>query len=357
MLRTFQIDSDDLDYVGGKAPVTFSKKPNVRCAITAITAKGVQLFAHQNLLPSLKINGREHIQGEAFPLALISNQGMPTEDATGGTAAAKLAAFGYTDETTGVAADAINDAMSLNNFKASVLAIFDDVKNQLATLAACGCTSHAPQHFPGHGLIMPDGQQVGGIPVEARDIITMGDLEDLTNGSAELENVTLHCVELPEDCKQGRSTDAMWEGLKRGVGVVHFVGVKKAGYSAAMQETLNYKPQTHGAAAARQLEIRGSLTDDTANLPKETDFQKVSVEISTATESTPTNDVVLARSVIGTAAQPVPMAATVDLMRDETASIKVASAAPTVASTLRLCVITEGRDTDGAKIKLASAPN
>ncbi|MDC1141876.1 hypothetical protein OAU50_02190 [Planctomycetota bacterium] len=357
MLRIYQIDSNAISYSGGVAQVTFTKKATRRSAIIAVTPKGVQLHAHQNLLTSFKVDGREHVAGSSFPLALISNSGMPQDDETAGTAAAKISALTYSDETTGTAADVINDAMALDDFKASVLSIFDDVQNQIATLAACGCTQHAPQYFAGSVVQLPNGQRVGGIPLEERQTVTMA-LSDLTTSLAPLTGVTLTLVDFPTKCRSSRTIEAMWDSLKRGVGVVNFHGVTESAYSAAGSKSLEYKPLTHGAKAARQLEIRGSLTNDSDHKLKESEFANIKAEISTATESTPTNATVNARTLIGTGANPVMGAALVDLEPDESAKIGVTLPAPSSGNrTLRLCVITEGRDVVAEKIKLAAAPN
>lgn len=229
MLRPFEIPSDAITFSGGAATVSFANRtgPRTRAAIIGIDHNAANYrSALMTLLTSLRISGRQYIQGSGFPLGLLSPGGYPDPDAT-------------------------NDMQQ-----------------------AAGSP-----YFPGNALPTPDGQLVGGILLEGADTIEMS-LTSVLSGSFELASVTLHCLEFPRDywprhetpetpeerrlAQLQQSVDELWARFSQGQGELLFDGRTATHDDAAtLSARLESQVKMQHAAAPRRLEIRGLVTSTT----------------------------------------------------------------------------------------------
>ncbi|MEE9311207.1 MAG: hypothetical protein V3V10_02220 [Planctomycetota bacterium] len=370
MFRHLQIESDTLVYNGSnKATATFTRKTNKKALIIGKQLKcSNEKFAAQNLISSFKIASRQLIQGDAFPVGLIADTIAPPAgipDSSKGTAATAVPAVDTASEAgtpdpSGTLAD-VTAAFSqtvLNNNFATLNQTLIAIRNGLATLAALATREPAQQvngYFPGSAVALSNGQRVGAIPVNPDETITI-ELEDLTAGSAEIESVILHLVEIPDECEDNAEATharAIWQQVDKGIGSLTFFGRTKA-YTTSLNTKLTMQP-VPTAEALRQVEVRGSAVVTTGAEPAESDFADLSVALSTGSEESAQGEPISARATIGTVAKPRIGSARVDLIKDESAIIQLSAPAPTAGRTLYFASILEGRGQQRKQVHTAKA--
>ena len=230
MLRPFQIPSDAITFSAGAAAVTFANRtgPRTRAAIVGIDHNAANYRSGlMTLITSLRLAGREYIQGSGFPIGLLSPGGYPDPDAT------------------------------------------DDMHQAPGT-----------PYFPGQALPTPDGQQVGGLVLNGADTINIS-LTSVSSGNFELSGLTLHCLEFPRDYwphkeqpetpeeralyQLQQAVDDLWQSFSQGEGELLFDG-RTATHDddATLTTRIESQVRMQHAAPPRRLEIRGLLTTTTA---------------------------------------------------------------------------------------------
>lgn len=392
MIRHFQIKSDNPAYAAGKATFSFVEKikGKRRCALIGLVPVAAEpSHAAQNLLKRFDVDGRQHKQGDDFPLSLIAGgSARAVVDNSGGTISGIIAALTnlgtLVDESAGVAgltigaipdpadapatADALREDLvanalpSLRVNAASFAAQFAIQKTfntamlgAIATLsAAMNRTSQGVQrggYFPGKIIPLPDGTWAGGISCVGGSKVEV-ELEDATTNAAPITELILHGVEFPDspaDPSQWSETDKaverIWSLLNAGVGEVVFYGnaVAQANGEALDGEVAVASPKMPSAKDFRRLDARYVVLDDTTFYVDEEEVEGVELQLYTNTQGPAQGGAILARAIAGDGSLYWPGAVAVDLECDQDSMIAITNGDPGADKTHYFATVFAGR--------------
>jgi len=288
MLRPFSIVSSDIVYDAGVAEFQFPRttKGSSKCAIIGISHRleGTFVQGFGTILTKLSVAGRNYFRGRT-PLPLVSNE--------------------------------------------------------VAGIGAVGNVQNSANRFLGTHLTNPfsylgGNSRCSGMAIDGSEEIVMR-LEQLVPlGPAVVTQVTLWCVQWPDDESEQSEWDAMYT---HGIGETYFEGSEQIGYPASGDGfEFTVKPAPPSSRALRRLGFRGVLTNDLGivfGLETTTDatpgFSNLIMEVDGDFSRPPQNRFANARSMAGLLGFPT-LAGIYDMQRNERSIVRILSVGAGVAA-------------------------
>lgn len=313
MLRPFTLRSNGITYTANRATVVFPTVPKgeARCAIVGARgrprgANAATIGTWSTLLASFVVGGRQYVQGDAFPLALIDGGAVPL-----------TAPFGI--PTT--------------------------------------------NYFLGSQFVLPRGSMGAGIAYGPNDEVRM--VLDRFDADSFVDEIELDCVQFPDDPRD--PANVVYERAKqRGIGEPFFVGQRVTGWRAAGAVlNLEIAPQPPTATVLRRQGVRGAVLAAATGSPVSTEigaitartFNNLQAQLFTAQQRPAMNGAPSARSIIGLPGYD-PATGIVDLGRSERATLRVVFAGTSAANADRdlfFVHMFEGRDEGAPRLDAANA--
>jgi hypothetical protein len=312
-LRPFTVITDGIPYTANRAVATFPVVPkgSSRNMIVGIRgrprgANAATIGTWSTLLAGLVVGGRQYVQGDPFPLALLDGGAVPL-----------AAPFGIP----------------------------------------------RTNKFLGTQVPLPWGDIGAGIAYNANDEVRIT-LERF-DADSYVDMVTLDCVQFPDD--PADPINAIYERARsRGIGEPFWVGSHRAGWpGAGAQVQFEVAPQPPTATVLRRTGARGAALTAATGSPVNREigpitartFNNLTAQLFSAKQRAAQNGLAPARAVLGLPGYD-PATGIVDLTRNERSTLRVQAAGTSAANNdtaLYFVQMFEGRDESAPILDAADA--